>query len=103
MDEVRTDYLTLTANRMEPMTIGAVGTIWSSVAGVSFPAQMFPMSSVGPSSRAMIRPWKLGFSYSSQLEKRRIIKNVTYYTHILLLDKVKENHGHTSGENLVQC
>lgn len=65
--------LTLTASRMEPMTTGTVGIgspISSSVAGLSSSAQTFTMPSVGPSSRAMIRPWKPGFSYRTQLKRR---------------------------------
>lgn len=56
------------------MTIGAVGTgwpIWSSVGGVPSSAHIFTKCSVGPSSSAMIRPWKPGFSKRSQLKKKR--------------------------------
>lgn len=63
--DLKERLLTLTASRREPMTIDAVGTggpVWSRISELSASAHMFTICSVGPSSRAMVRPWKPGFS-----------------------------------------
>lgn len=81
---------------MEPMTTGAVGIgspISSSVAGLSSSAQTFTMPSVGPSSRAMIRPWKPGFSYRTQLKRHNhVILHFSQNKHQRFQRTVQSHH-----------
>lgn len=79
--------LTLNTSLMEPITMGVVGSgkplgPTSPLGSVS--AHSFAIS-VDPSSKATDRPWKPGFSYSSQLDKTNItisnpaLSNVTRF------------------------
>lgn len=66
--------LTLNASLMEPIIMGVDGSAFCSTSSLgSVSAHSFAMSA-GPSSRAMDRPWKPGFSYSSQLMGQNISK-----------------------------
>lgn len=61
--------LTLNASLMEPMTMGAVGSgrLFGPISSLGSVSAHSFAKSTDPSSSAMDRPWKPGFSNSSQL------------------------------------